>query len=59
MAITHTWSIRELVQLNDNSGIVVRVGYGVDSTDGNVSTQSNGSVELEQRTLKTLFLMKI
>lgn len=47
MAIAHTWAIRELVQLNDNSGTVVHVGYSVDSTDGNVSTQSNGSVELE------------
>ena len=52
MAITHTWSIRELVQLNDNSGTVVRVEYGVNSTDGNVSTQSNGSVELETATIE-------
>ena len=52
MAITHTWSIRELVQLNDNNGTVVRVGYSVDSTDGNVSTQSNGSVELETENIE-------
>jgi len=32
--ITHTWSIRQLVQLNDDSGTVVRVEYNVNSTDG-------------------------
>jgi hypothetical protein len=47
MAITHTWSIRELVQLNDNSGTVVRVQYNVNSTDGTISTKSEGGVELE------------
>jgi hypothetical protein len=47
MEITHTWSIGELVQLNDNSGTVVRVRYNVNSTDGNISTQSGGGVELE------------
>ena len=47
MAITHTWSIGELVQLNDNSGTVVRVQYNVNSTDGTISTKSGGGVELE------------
>ena len=47
MAITHTWSIGELVQLNDNSGTVVRVQYNVNSTDGTISTKSEGGVELE------------
>jgi hypothetical protein len=50
--ITHTWSIRQLVQLNDNSGTVIRVEYNVNSTDGEVSTQSNGSVELETTTIE-------
>ena len=47
MAIAHTWSIGELVQLNDNSGTVVRVQYNVNSTDGTISTKSEGLVELE------------
>ena len=47
MPITHTWSVRELEQLNDSSGTVVLVNYSVESTDGNISTQSNGSVELD------------
>lgn len=47
MTITHTWIVKELVQLNDNSGKVVRVRYNVNSTDGNISTQSGGNVELE------------
>jgi hypothetical protein len=47
MVITHTWSIKELVQLNDNSGTVVRVQYNVNSTDGTISTKSEGEVELE------------
>lgn len=52
MAITHTWEIREMEQLNDGSGIVVRVGYSVNSTDGNVSTQSGGGVQLETENIE-------
>jgi hypothetical protein len=52
MAITHTWSIRELVQMNDNSGTVVRVRYNVTSTNGEISTQSDGAVELETENIE-------
>ena len=52
MAITHTWSIRQLEQLNNGSGTVVRVQYNVNSTDGTVSTQSGGSVELDTKNIE-------
>jgi hypothetical protein len=52
MTITHTWSIRELVQLNDASGTVVRVGYNVNSTDGNISTESGGGVDLDVKNIE-------
>jgi hypothetical protein len=52
MAITHTWSIRELEQLNNGSGTVVRVKYNVSSTDGTVSTQSGGGVELDTENIE-------
>jgi hypothetical protein len=52
MAITHTWSIREMEQLNDGSGTVIRVGYNVNSTDGTVSTQSGAGVELQTENIE-------
>jgi hypothetical protein len=52
MAIAHTWSIRELEQLNNGSGTVVRVQYNVSSTDGTVSTQSGGGVELDTENIE-------
>jgi hypothetical protein len=47
MSITHVWNIRELVQLNDDSGTVVRVEYVVNSNDGDISCSSGGSMELQ------------
>lgn len=52
MTITHTWSINQMEQLNDNSGTVVHVEYSVHSTDGNVSTQSGGGVEFKIEKIK-------
>lgn len=52
MAVTHNWSITEMVQLNDNSGTVIRAGYRVKSSDGEVSTQSMGMVELETENIE-------
>jgi hypothetical protein len=52
VAITHTWSIRQLEQLNNGSGTVVRVQYNVNSTDGTVSTQSDGGVELNTENIE-------
>lgn len=47
MPVTHKWSVHRMEQLNDDSGTVVRVDYIVNSTDGDNSIQSHGTVELE------------
>lgn len=47
MPITHKWSVHQMEQLNDDSGTIVRVDYIVNSTDGNNSIQSHGTIELE------------
>jgi hypothetical protein len=52
MAITHTWSIRALIQRNDDSGTVIRVNYTVNSTDGTISTKSQGGVELQTENIE-------
>lgn len=46
MQITHTWKIRKLIQINDNSGTVIRVYFKVHSTDGTCYYVSGGNVEL-------------
>lgn len=47
MAITHTWTVRKLIQKNDNSGLVIQVFYKVHSTDGEYYYVSAGNIELE------------
>ena len=46
MTITHTWYIDKLEQLNNNSGIVRIVNYGIVSTDGIISTKETGEIYL-------------
>ena len=45
MAVTHTWSIIRLEQLNDGTGTVVNIGYNVFSED-EISCNSSGGVQL-------------
>jgi hypothetical protein len=47
MKITHTWSIKNLDQLNDDKKIVANVNFEVESTNGTISTRSGGMVKLE------------
>lgn len=46
MAVTHTWSITRLEQLNDGTGTVTEVFYNVFSED-EISCNSSGSVQLD------------
>lgn len=46
MAVTHTWSITRLEQLNDGTGTVTEVFYNVLSED-EISCNSSGSVRLD------------
>lgn len=47
MTITHTWKIDRMRELNNDLGVVSEVSYSVHSTNGNISTQSGGTVELK------------
>jgi hypothetical protein len=47
MAITHTWSIKKLDQLNDGKKIVANVNFEVESTNGTISTRSRGMIRLD------------
>ena len=46
MAITHTWTVTNLSQINDGSKIVESVEFEVLSSDENISTTTRGMVKL-------------
>lgn len=46
MEITHTYQIRQLEQLNDDSGTVCNVFFKVTSTDGTHTIDSNEHIAL-------------
>jgi len=47
MAITHTWKIRSLFQVNDGTGTIARINYYVDSYDGDFFARSGGDIVLD------------
>lgn len=47
MAVTHTWSITRLEQLNNSTGTVTEVFYNVFSEEDEISCNSSGGVILD------------
>ena len=52
MAITHTWSIQNLRQLNDGTGTVCDVHFSVDSVDGEFHVDSGDVVSLNTENIE-------
>lgn len=52
MEITHTYQIRELEQLNDDSGTVCNVWFKITSTDGTHMIDSDERVELNTNNIE-------
>lgn len=52
MAVTHTWKIKNLTQLNDGSGTVKSVQYELFSTDGEISEKTGGFIYLDTENIE-------
>lgn len=52
MSVTHTWSIKELIQINDGTGTVCEVWYSIDSVDGDFNVDGGDRITLNTENIE-------
>jgi len=52
MSVTHTWQIVKLIQLNDDTGTIVKVRYKVTSVEDDIEAVDESNVQLNVKNIE-------
>jgi hypothetical protein len=52
MSVTHTWSIIQLIQINDGTGTICEVDYQINSTEDSFKVDGGGRVRLNTENIE-------